>query len=195
MAVIEYTFAVENWTITPAPLAVNEVPPTISEQRWVVGLTGVVITNERGGVGIPSDNPHDWRRLTLPHIEPDIDSPMNYAINRYGIPTPTNVEYSTIFTVDQWAPFFAVSSFVDIEASAEGVSVDAWRTSTFGTGAEVNNQPITNGFEGIDVDIAVFGGAILHRISYNIVLVGRIVFGFLLAERSGSRFRRVVRGQ
>ena len=41
----------------------------------------------------------------------------------------------------------------------------------------MNNQPITNAFNGIDVDLAVLDTkGLLYRVSYNITLVGRIDF-------------------
>lgn len=40
------TFAGQNWLITPAALAVNEPKPTsISDQIWVLMLSGVAIIN------------------------------------------------------------------------------------------------------------------------------------------------------
>ena len=55
--------------------------------------------------------------------------------------------------------------------------MDLWRPVHFGDAWDVNNVPIPNVFRGIDVDIAIYGQAILHRLSYDIRLLGKIVFG------------------
>jgi len=57
---------------------------------------------------------------------------------------------------------------------------DAW---------DVTNVPIANVFRGIDVDIAVYGQAVLHRISWNISLLGRIV------SEIGRRTRQSVQSE
>jgi hypothetical protein len=42
-------FAGQNWLITPAALAVGESPPkTILGQKWLLVLSGVVVTNLQG---------------------------------------------------------------------------------------------------------------------------------------------------
>lgn len=183
-APITVTTAGENWVILPAPLAINERPPSaISDQKWLLTLTGVIITNDfsqgRSGEGVPGDNPHDWRRLTISFF-PDINPALNYVIDHYGITRPTNVpEYEILLSLDMWAPFVAVSSSVDITASPAGVAVDVWRPTHFETSHDLHSNLIPNAFSGIDVDVGIFGGAILHRISYNVSLVGKIVFGLL----------------
>jgi hypothetical protein len=180
---ITLTPAGENWLIVPKPLAVNETPPSsIGDQKWLLVLTGVIITDDftegRSGAGIPGDNPHDWRRLTVT-LTPDTSGALNYAVDTYGIPRPTVAPdgYEIIFSLDLWAPFVALSSSVDPSGSAAGCAVDVWRPTHFQTASDLQSNPIPNAFSGIDVDIAVFGGAILHRLSYSVSLVGRIVFG------------------
>jgi hypothetical protein len=59
--------------------------------------------------------------------------------------------------------------------------VDLWRPVPFGDAWDVNNAPILNVFRGFDVDLAVYGQAVLHRLSYN------------LPSRKGS-FRKSVPG-
>ncbi len=179
---VTVNFAGQNWLITPAPLAVNESPPgTISDQKWMLVLTGVVITNEQwpDRQGIHGNNPHDWRRLTV-GLSPDTSSPLTFAMNRYGIPRPTYPYYEVVLSLDQfgWAPFAAVSSYLDTgqETTAAGVAVDVWRPTHFGNAIDVSGQPIPNRFRGIDIDVAVYGGAVLHRISYHITVVGKIAF-------------------
>jgi hypothetical protein len=106
-------------------------------------------------------------------------------INQYGVTSPPGgSDLAPLFSLDHWAPFVAVSSFLDLNETASGqrpagagVAVDLWRPVHFGEAWDVNNVPIPNVFRGIDVDIAVYGQAILYRLSYNISLLGRIVFG------------------
>jgi len=184
---ITTTPAGQNWVITPAPLALNQTPPrSISEQKWLLQITGVFITQDytdgRDGNGVPGDNPHDWRRLTVSFM-PDMVPPLQYAIDNYGVPTPTSAQapegYFTVFNLDLWAPFVAVSFSVDTTGNAAGCAVDVWRPSPFQNGVDlVTGDSLSNVFSGFDVDVAVFGAAILDRLSYNISLVGRI--GFLL---------------
>ena len=79
--------------------------------------------------------------------------------------------------IDLWAPFVAVSSSVNTTGQAAGCAVDVWRRSPFWTGTDiVTGDPLSNVFSGFEVDIAVFGAAILDRLSYEISLVGRIGF-------------------
>ena len=105
-------------------------------------------------------------------------------INRYGVTRPSDT--AVLISLDQWAPFVAVSSFLDPNVpsvgfgqrpSGAGVAVDLWRPVHFGDAWDANNVPIPNVFRGFDVDIAVYGQAVLHRLSYNITLLGKIVFG------------------
>jgi len=168
----------QNWTITPAAPGPNEpAPRNFFEQKWVLVVTGV------GIVDIQGNNPHDWRRGGVRIPAPGAVSDAMFAmINRYGVTQPTSGDFAPLFSLDQWAPFVAVSSFLDRNGfatppSGAGVAVDSWRPVHFGDAWDVNNVPIPNVFRGIDVDIAVFGQAVLHRISWNISLLGKIVFG------------------
>jgi hypothetical protein len=187
---IEVDYAGQNWMINPAISAVNEPPPSsISDQKWMMVLTGVAILNETlpDGTfieGIRSNNPHDWRRLDV-FIRPPGDasvsgltSTLHMVVNRYGIPIERG---EPIFSLDWfgWAPFVTVSSFLDPSqpTAGAGVAVDHWRPRPFGA-TDANNVPIPNAYRGVFVDVAVFGQSVLHRISYNITLVGKIVFGF-----------------
>jgi hypothetical protein len=96
---IEVTsFAGQNWVITPAALAVNEAPPaTIKDQKFLVVLSGVAMLDLKG------NSTSQWRQETV-LILPDIQAPMLYAINRYGIPTPpgaNGLNYSTALQLEQ----------------------------------------------------------------------------------------------
>jgi hypothetical protein len=175
MPPIQIEPAGQNWVITPAALAVNESRPSnISHQKWLVVLSGVfMITNLKG------DNPSAWRRETL-QIRPDIDAPLESAVHRYSIPvpkTPAGDDGVPVLSLDQWAPFAAISSIWGDDTSDAGYAVDLWRPSHFEPTADTAGNPLTNVFSGIDVDVAVRNDrAILYRVSCHITLLGKIVF-------------------
>jgi hypothetical protein len=168
----------QNWTITPAAPGPNEpAPRSFSEQKWVLVMTGVAV------VDIPGNNPHDWRRGGV-RINPGAWMDASFVmVSRYGVPRPPDTVI--LFSLDLWAPFFAVSSFLDANQpsvglqrpAGAGVAVDLWRPTHFGDAWDVNSVPISNVFRGFDVDLAVYGQAVLHRLSFNITLLGKIVFG------------------
>jgi hypothetical protein len=167
------SFSGQNWAITPVALAVNEAKPaSIKEQKWQVVLAGVGIVDFTG------NNADDWRRETL-RIYPDIISPLQFAINRFGIPKPS-VDVGPGLELDQWAPFAAVSSSFSREQGTvdAGFAVDEWRPYPFFKGTDFDGGGfVTQVFQGIAVDIAVRNNqAVLHRVSYHITLIGTIVF-------------------
>ena len=170
------TFAGQNWLITPAALAVNEAKPaSISEQEFLLILSGVAIVNVQGTL------PADWFRETIT-LFPDVNSPMEWAINRWSIPVPTNPNftYMPVMSLIEWVPFSAVSSTFDKTSKGVdvGFAVDDWRPTPFiQTYQDQNNAVISNVFQGINVDIAVMNNtANLQRVSYHITLLGKIAF-------------------
>jgi hypothetical protein len=175
--VIEVTaFGGQNWLITPAARAVNEAAPaSISDQKWLLVLSGVGIVNMEGKT---SD---DWLHDEV-HILPDMSGPLDYAISRWGIPRPPGTEggnYLTGFQLDQWAPFAGLNSVFDQDQSVNaGFAVDDWRPSPFASGPDAfSGQLDGNIFTGIIADTAVRDSdAWLYRVGYNITLEGRIVF-------------------
>jgi hypothetical protein len=184
----------ENWLITPAALAVQEPTPTsISDQKWIIGLSGVAILFEDSLQGVAGNNAHDWRRATVV-MYPDIFSPMQFAIHKYGIPQPVSQRFlAPVFSLEPggWAPFAAPGSFLHAppdyvpededplpeNAVSFGVAVDRWRPYHFLKSTDVNDQPIPSVFHGIAVDLAVYGSATLYRVNYQATLVGKIAFG------------------
>lgn len=172
---IEVTsFGGQNWLITPAALAANEAPPrSINDQKWLLVLSGVGICNATGQAA------NDWKRGSV-HIFPDIESPINFALDTHAIPRPPQgSSYLLSFALEQWSPYSSISSIFDQSTAVNaGFAVDDWRPSPFGTGTNVlNNQPVAQLFNGIVVDIAVRDvDAYLYRVGYNITLLGRIVF-------------------
>ncbi|MEJ7827835.1 MAG: hypothetical protein WKF91_06560 [Segetibacter sp.] len=166
------TFAGQNWLITPAALAMNETrPQNIHEQKWLMVLSGVAVTDIKG------NSTAQWLFETL-HLLPDTNGPLNYAINKYSIPQPYNGA-PRAFQVEQWCPFAAMSSVFNANMSNNsGFAIDVWRPNPFANGTNAfTNQPINNLYTGIQVDVAVRDtDAILYRVSYNITLLGKIVF-------------------
>jgi hypothetical protein len=168
------SFAGQNWLITPAALAVNEAKPAnISEQKWLLVLTGVCIINLQGA------SANDWRRENL-IIFPDMQGPLQFAVNKFSIPKPPNPNVFLALDLEEWAPFAAISSVLDKTTSSgvdAGFAVDAWRHAPFFSGTDAVGKPVAKGFQGISVDVAVRNNkATLHRVSYNITLLGKIAF-------------------
>jgi murein DD-endopeptidase MepM/ murein hydrolase activator NlpD/tetratricopeptide (TPR) repeat protein len=164
-------FAGQNWLITPAALAANESPPaSVTDQKWLLVLSGVALTNLKG-------NSSQWLRETF-LISPNMLPPLNYAITHHNIPTPAS--YTPRFQVEQWVPHAAPSSMFNKGQSVNsGFAVDVWRPNPFDTDTDpVTGAPIGNIFSGIQVDVAVSDvDAFLYRLSYHITLLGKIKFG------------------
>lgn len=166
------SFAGQNWMIVPVALASNETPPnSVSEQKWMLMLSGVANLNLKG-------NGSEWLRETV-RLVPDILAPMDYAINKFNIPTPSE-SFTKRFQVEQWVPHATMSSIYNKNHSVNsGFAVDLWRPHPFFNDTDVvTNAPINNLFNGIQVDVAVSDiDAYFYRISYHITLIGKIRFG------------------
>jgi hypothetical protein len=171
-------FAGQNSLITPAALAVGEPPPAnIHDQNFLLTLTGVVIADLKGNSGA------QWLRETLSFLPdmagPQNSGPLNWAIGRFGIPKPAGQNFTTAFSLEEWAPFASLSSIFNKSHSINsGFEVDVWRPTHFATGTNaITHQPVGSIFTGIDVDVAVRDtDAWLFRVGYNITLLGKIVF-------------------
>ena len=170
------SFAGQNWLITPAASAVGAAAPTrIQDQTWLLVLSGVAIVDVKGVTG------SEWRRETV-RLQPEMSGPLQYAIDRYAIPTPPGADgynFSTWFQVEQWAPFAALSSvFNQNESVNSGFAVDVWRPNHFETQRDAFSSATLNRlFTGIQVDVAVRDSdAWIHRVSYKVTLLGKIVF-------------------
>lgn len=170
------SFAGENWLITPAASAVGAAEPTrIQDQTWLLVLSGVAIVDLKGVTA------SEWRRETV-LLQPELSGPLQYAITRYSIPTPPGADgynFTTSFQVEQWAPFAALSSvFNQHESVDSGFAVDVWRPNHFETKQDAFSSAMLDRlFTGIQVDVAVRDSdAWIHRISYQITLLGKIVF-------------------
>ena len=179
---IEVTaYACANWVIAPVALALNEAPPVgIRNQKFLLVLSGVAFVNEFRG-----ENFVHWRPEKA-HIRPPLDAPLGWAVARHQIPTPpgnAGLNYTHQFQVEQHAISAAPNSTHDSGWSAgAGSAVDAWRAHPFETMTDaVTQAPLAGLFAGIQVDLAVMGkDTLLHRVSYSITLVGRIVFAAVI---------------
>ncbi|MDF0665984.1 MAG: hypothetical protein P0119_07895 [Nitrospira sp.] len=178
-------FAGQNWLITPAALAVGErSPASIHDQKWLLVLSGVVLADLKG------NSTGQWLGETL-SFQPDMagpnnSGPLNWAISRFGIPRPpASINHYVGFSLEEWAPFASLSSIFNQGHSVNsGFAVDTWRPAPFGSGTDaLSNQPVTQIFSGIRVDVAVRDtDAWIYRVSYNITLLGKIVFPVIVIE-------------
>jgi hypothetical protein len=178
-------FAGQNWLITPAALAVGEKPPTsIRDQKWLLILSGVVISNFKG------DSAASWNTQTVSFI-PDMagtddptstSGPLNWAISQYNIPRPAGTvgkDYLVRFALDEWSPFVTLGSIFDQDQSINaGFAVNDWRPNPFDSGKDVvSGAQVGQIFTGVVADLAVSDSdAWLYRLNYNITLLGQIVF-------------------
>jgi hypothetical protein len=170
-------FAVQNFTITPVALALNEKQlPDLRNQRWHLVLSGVVLCDLQGNSG-------QFLRETM-LFKPDLKAAMQYALDRQGYPRPPGLteglSFVTRFQVEQWAPLATLSAFSNTDhAVNSGYAVDAWRPNPFVTITDaITAETHNNIFDGLQVDVAVSDvDGKLHRLSYSITLIGRIQFG------------------
>lgn len=168
-------FEGENTLITPVALAVGQQPPaSIREQQFLAVLSGVVLANFEG------QSSGAWLYDTLSFNPSDgLANLLNSAISTYQIPKPTGLGFGIAFSVSQWVPFVALSSIFDKDQSVNaGFAVQVWRPTPFTTGTDaLSHQPIGNIFNGVNVDVGVSDSdASILRMSYNITLIGKIVY-------------------
>ena len=97
-------YAVQNWLITPSAFATNEQAVGIRDQRFLLALSGVAIVDIEGASG------SQWHRETV-SIVPPLWDPLNYAIDKWQIPTPPVGDGWTLeFETEQYAPIITLSS-------------------------------------------------------------------------------------
>lgn len=92
---------------------------------------------------------------------------------------PISMQVTRRLQVEQWAPFAALSSVLNQHESINsGFAVDLWRPNPFVTKTDAfSGVPLDRLFTGIQVDVAVRDSdAWIHRVSYHITLLGKIVF-------------------
>jgi hypothetical protein len=155
-----FNFPVANWVMIPAPWRLDAPTPTAVEQKWVMFLSGVAIVDFRG------TRTSDWDRETL-----KLKLDTRPAIESTGAQARPNRELG--FQVEQWAPFATINSIVDKnQAINAGFAVDSFSPILTSEGVEEISQI----FYGLDVQAAIRDNdAILHRIGYQVTMLGRIV--------------------
>ena len=126
--------------VTPAARAVTQPPITDpAEQRWVFGLSGVVLVDFTGTSNAV------WRHDQL-LVSPNLGSALFPALNRYSIPTPPGTpgkDWAPWIQVEDSLPFAGLSSIFDAHESINaGFAVDGWTLQTrpgteAGTGANI----------------------------------------------------------
>jgi hypothetical protein len=189
MATALSTFSGQNWLITPAaPVAPDlHQPRSFFNQTWFLVLTGIVEADLKG------NSTSNWKKETVTFLPSgllypsDLDSPpagegpLFWVLNQYGIPRPPLHEYTVCFSLQEggWAPFVALSSIFDQGQSVNaGFAVTQWRPTHFMQGVNYQtNTAFDHIFTGITVDLGVRDtDAFIYKLSYNITLLGRIVF-------------------
>jgi hypothetical protein len=177
-------FGGQNWVIKPVALAFNEpAPKKIQDQKWELCLSGVAISNFKGGA--------TWSNEAI-QISPDIVNPLKFAMNKYGMPMPTDSPYvieggkgiTPLFQLEQWMPYAALGTIFDANNAVNaGFAVDTWRPAPFIKLVDARPSPqntaptLGNIFSGIIVEIGASDtDAFLHRVNYHITLIGKIVF-------------------
>jgi hypothetical protein len=171
-------FPGQNWLITPAALSLAEArPKTPNDQKWLLVLSGIAST-EYTVQG--SSFEHTPPTLSF-HFTPDFKAPCNYAIDHHKLKRPTGNEgltYNLGFQVEQWAPFVAFANMINTNANWDQFAIRKWRPSPFKYGTDVfSQQAVTQIFDGIIADFTVADqNTSWYGASYNITLLGRIVF-------------------
>jgi hypothetical protein len=197
-------FATQNAVIAPAATALpglgglggvvtDQAPPgalpvtifdaqraALRAQKWLLVLSGVALVDLQGTLV------NDWRRETL-RIGPDLKGPLGRAVSEHRIIRPPGTEgdqYFLGFKVEQVAPFAAPSAVFNAGSSHQaGYAVDNWRLHVPPgppTPDALSSGTLRDLFNGIEVDLAVRNkAAVIHRVSYNIALLGKIVYGVI----------------
>lgn len=164
----------QNWLIVPdGPL----LPPAESyNQGWLLTLTGVFIQEIIGG----RDLGYGWRSGGLV-IAPDVQSPLNFALDLYGIPTPSSASGSILpfFNLDPVAAAYVnVTGVYDPSGIGAGLGfrLDSWEISTQDNGTDVQGNPAHQVFTSVGMIALTQNMDRINRVAYNLILRGKIVF-------------------
>lgn len=164
-------YPVKNWIITPCALAANEQAQDVRNQPFLLVLSGVVVVDMRGLYEA------QWTTETVV-IRPPLWDPLSYAIDKWGLPTPS-ANYTLEFDTEQWSAIVTLSSIWNKDVSVNsGYAVDAWRPGPWRQGQDAaTNRQLDQLFDGLEVDLAVQDiDAWILRVGYHITLVGRIAY-------------------
>ena len=167
----------QNWLITPAvnlPTAGPQVSRRIpghagGNQLWLLVLSGL------GAASLSATKGSGWVGETVT-ISPDLQAPLAFALDsEVAPPAGTHLAFDLVM----WAPYAAVSGVTSSEQGFEvsgGFAVEDWRPTSFKPNlVDSGGKPVTQVFQGIDVDIAVLYPSEIRGLGYNITLLGRIV--------------------
>jgi hypothetical protein len=181
-------FAGQNWLITPAALAVGEHPPaSIRDQKWLLVLSGIVVTDELKLWAKP-EGFHETLSFLPDMAGPSNSGPLNWAISHFSIPKPPGPPsaYKIVFSLEEWAPFAVLKCLMKgalHNFPIDGIfGLDAWRPNHFVSGTDVTSHlPVNNIFTGVNVDVSArealgSDDELILRVSYNITLLGKIAF-------------------
>jgi hypothetical protein len=168
-------FESQSHFITPAAVAITEPPPTsIADQRWIFKTNGVALVDMKG------KSSEFWYRDQL-LISPNLGSPFMAALSRYSIPGPPGTpgrDWFPWIQVEDSYPFATLSSIFDQDQSINaGFAVDRWLPQLRPGREAVTGNTLQGLLSGMLVDLAVRDSdAFLHRVSYSIVVQGKIRF-------------------
>jgi len=171
-------FTGQNWLIVPAsPLSASG---DHSNQKWLLTLTGVHIINLHGNSTRQDSSDSITERV---EILPDIQSPLTFALNTYGIPHPGSSQRAVpFFNLDPGCAPLAIvnSAFSVVEAVPNprigaGISVDSLETVTE-TATDVFGNTVTSLFSGVAAAVRARNFTQINRVSYFFTLLGQIVF-------------------
>jgi hypothetical protein len=161
-------FSGQNWLIVPTtPLL---PPDKIQDQHWLLTLTGVYSVP----FGPRRESQDGWLSGQV-NILPDVQTPLNFALDLYGIshPAPEPGHILPWFSLERGDAFYASVGGVFAEVGVgAGTSFDvtSWETMT---------EPRNNSeqlFTGITVNLRTRNLNTIHRIGYDFTLRGQIVF-------------------
>ena len=168
------SYSVQNWLITPvAPSTLKSTPSDVREQRFILMLTGVAVVELKGS------SSNAWKFGTVV-IKPDLDPPISHACAEHGVPRPPDAGVNEAkFHVEQIVQVTGLSSiYNDNESNDSGFAVNSWGPYGWATEQDMlTGQTFDHIFVGVQAEIAARDtDAYVKRLSYNITLLGRIVF-------------------
>jgi hypothetical protein len=168
----------QNWLIAPAtPL----LPAGESiNQKWLLTLTGVFATTFEGEEITGSSD--GWATTNL-LISPDIQSPMQFGLDFYGVPHPPfDAQNTPFFCLDpSSAPFATVSGAYDLFPvngglqAGSGYIVGSFQT-TAETASSTKGGTLPQTFQGVSVEVSARSATTIIRLSYNFILRGQIAY-------------------
>jgi hypothetical protein len=161
----------QNWLITPVASRPKAGGASSGPQLWLLVLTGL------GNVSFsnPDSSPTGGWVSEVLTIAPDVQAPLYYAVNSpVGLPAGEKWGFDIILS----APFAAVSGVTSSDSTqiSGGFTLDNWRPTPFIPDlVDSDGKPAQQVFQGINVQISVHSPSEILGLSYNIMLLGRIV--------------------